>query len=226
MPAAETSWTIVRAAAQGEPRATRVFAETYLGVVRGFLLARWRGTATLPHVDDAVQEVFLDLFRSGGALARLDRERAGSFKGFLFGVARNVALRHEERAAQSWVRRRDAPSTLAAVPSRDASISRQFDVAWARRIVALAAERQRAWASSAGAEALLRVEILELRFRDGLPVRTIAERLGQPAERTHRELAKARDEFKQALRAEVALHCGGDAGAIERECRDLLAVLS
>lgn len=226
MAAAETCWTIVHAAASGEPKATRVFAESYLGVVRAFLLQRWRGTATLPHVDDAVQEVFLDLFRSGGALARLDRQRAPSFRSFLFGVARNVALRHEERAAQSYIRREQAPSTLSQVPARDATMSRQFDVAWAKRMVAKAAERQRAWAQSAGPEALRRVEILDLRFREGLPVREIAVRLGEPAERVHREYAKARDEFKQALRAEVALHCGGDASAVERECQDLLAVLS
>ena len=226
MVAADTRWSIVQAAAQGEPRATRMFAETYLGVVRAFLLQRWRGTATLPHVDDAVQEVFLDLFRTGGALARLDRSRAPSFKSFLFGVARNVAMRHEERAAQSYVRKREAPSTLSGLPAREASMSRQFDVAWARRMVAKAAERQRAWAQTAGSEAQRRVEILDLRFREGLPVRAIAERLGEPAERVHREFAKAREEFKQALRAEVALHCGGDAGAIERECQDLLAVLS
>ena len=153
MVAADTRWSIVQAAAAGEPRATRMFAETYLGVVRAFLLQRWRGTATLPHVDDAVQEVFLDLFRTGGALARLDRSRAPSFKSFLFGVARNVAMRHEERAAQSYVRKREAPSTLSGLPAREASMSRQFDVAWARRMVAKAAERQRAWAQTAGAEA-------------------------------------------------------------------------
>jgi RNA polymerase sigma factor (sigma-70 family) len=223
---AETCWTIVEAAATGEPRARGLFAETYLGVVRAFLLQRWSGSAALRDVDDAVQEVFLDLFRSGGALARFDRARAPSFKSFLFGVVRNVALRHEERAAQSHVRRRGAPSTLNGLPARDVSMSRQFDIAWARRMVVRAAERQRAWAKSAGPEALRRVEILELRFREGLPVRAIAARLAAKAEHVHRELAKARDEFEQALRAEVAAHCGGDPGAVERECKDLLAVLS
>lgn len=223
---AETCWTVVRAAAGGESRAARVFAETYLGIVRAFLVRRWRGSGALSLVDDAVQEVFLDLFRSGGALSRLDAARTPSFRAFLFGVARNVALRYEERAAQSRVRRAQAPSVLETVAADQQTMSRQFDVAWAHRLVARAAERQRAWAASAGPEAQTRVEILRLRFAEGLPIRTIAERMGKPAERVHREYAKARDEFKQALRAEVALHSGGSAADIERECGEIVAVLS
>ncbi len=231
---AETCWTVVRAAADGEARASRVFAETYLGIVRSFLLVRWRRSPALPLVDDAVQEVFLDLFRRGGALARLDPARAPSFRAFLFGVARKVALRYEERTAQSWARRAHAPSTLATLPSPEQTISRQFDIAWAKRMVARAAERQRAWASTAGAEALRRVEILHLRFAEGLPIRDIADRLGEAPERVHREYAKAREEFKQALRAELGLHGAGmragtregTAADVERECQELLAVLS
>ena len=48
---------------------------------------------------DAVQEVFLDMFRANGALSRFDPERAKSFRSFLFGVAYKVALRQEERLA-------------------------------------------------------------------------------------------------------------------------------
>lgn len=223
---AQTCWTVVHAAATGEAKASRVFAETYLGIVRAFLVQRWRSSPVLQLVDDAVQEVFLDLFRGGGALSRLDPARTPSFRAFLFGVARKVALRYEERNAQSWVRRAQAPSTLEAIPSAEPTMSRQFDLAWAKRMVARAAERQRAWAASAGAEARRRVEILDLRFADGLPIRAIAERLGESVERVHREYAKARDEFKQALRAELSLHGGGTAADLERECQDLLAVLS
>lgn len=223
---AETCWTVVRAAASGEPNAARSFAETYLGIVRAFLVQRWRGMGVASLVDDAVQEVFLDLFRSGGALARLERARTPSFRAFLFGVVRNVALRYEERAAQSRVRHAQSGSVVDAVASAQPTMSRQFDVAWAQRMVARAAERQRQWAEAAGPEARRRVEILRLRFAEDLPIRTIAERVGQPAERVHREYAKAREEFKQALRAEVALHCQGTAADIERECQEIVAVLS
>lgn len=222
---AETCWTVVHAAATGEARASRVFAETYLGIVRAFLARRWRGMGVLSLVDDAVQEVFLDLFRRGGALSRLDPTRTPSFRAFLFGVARKVALRYEERAAQSWTRRARAPA-IESLPDAQQSMSRQFDLAWAQRMVARAAEWQRAWAESSGPEALRRVEILRLRFAEDLPVRTIAERLGEPVERVHREYARAREEFKQALRAEVALHCQGTAADVERECAELITVLS
>lgn len=217
---------MVRAAAAGEPRAARVFAETYLGIVRAFLVGRWRGSGLLGMVDDAVQEVFLDLFRSGGALARLDPERAPGFRAFLFGIARKVALRYEERAAHSWVRRGPAPTPLESLPAEQQTMSRQFDVAWAQRMVARAAERQRAWAEAAGPEAMRRVEILEMRFTEGLPVRAIAKRVGESPERIHREYAKAREEFKQALRAEVALHATGTSADVERECLDIVALLS
>ncbi|MEZ5965630.1 MAG: sigma-70 family RNA polymerase sigma factor [Planctomycetota bacterium] len=223
---AETCWTVVHAAAAGEPRAARVFAETYLGIVRAFLVRRWRGLGVLSLVDDAVQEVFLDLFRSGGALSRLDAARTPTFRAFLFGVARNVALRYEERAAQSRVRRAQTPSVLEVLPADQQTMSRQFDLAWAQRMVARAAERQRAWAEASGPDAVRRVDILRLRFAEGMPIRAIAEQLQQPAERVHREYARAREEFKKALRAEVALHCRGTAADVERECQEIVAVLS
>jgi RNA polymerase sigma-70 factor (ECF subfamily) len=93
-------------------------------------------------------------------------------------------------------------------------------------MVARAADRQRAWAVSAGPAALRRVEILQLRFGEDLPIRDIAARLDEPADRVHREYAKAREEFKQALRAELALHGQGTAADVERECQDLLAALA
>lgn len=215
----------MRAAASGEARAARLLAETYLGIVRAFLVQRWHRSRALALVDDAVQEVFLDLFRGGGALARLDPARTPSFRAFLFGVTRKVALRHEERHAQSSARQ-PYPAGVESLVAREHTMSRQFDRAWALRMVALAAERQRACARAAGADAVQRVEILQLRFGEGLSIRAIAARFAVPADRMHREYAKAREEFKQALRAELALHGEGTAGAIERECQDLLAALS
>ena len=218
----QTCWTVVRGAADGDAGARHTFADTYLGIVRGFLAARWRGTRLLGLLDDAVQEVFLDLFRGQGALSRLDPERAPSFRAFLFGVARNVALRVEQRAATSGA----AAVPVEELPAPDQTLSRQFDRAWAGRILQLAAQRQRAWARPLGADAMRRVELLELRFTDGLAIRAIAERWGEAPERVHREYAKAREEFKQALRAELQLHVEAGGDGLERACLDLLAMLS
>jgi DNA-directed RNA polymerase specialized sigma24 family protein len=47
-------------------------------------------------IDDGVQEVFIDCLRDDGALGRSDPARP--FRPFLFGVARTVALRFEQRS--------------------------------------------------------------------------------------------------------------------------------
>jgi hypothetical protein len=69
MPAPEsTCWTVIRAAAAGSPADRDELARRYLGVVRDYLAARWRGSALRPDLDDAVKEVFVERFREGGAL--------------------------------------------------------------------------------------------------------------------------------------------------------------
>jgi RNA polymerase sigma-70 factor (ECF subfamily) len=61
-----TCWTVIRAAAAGSPTDRDELARRYLGVVRAYLAARWRGSALRRDVDDAVQEVFVECFRSVG----------------------------------------------------------------------------------------------------------------------------------------------------------------
>lgn len=221
----ETCWTVVRDAAAGDVRARGVFADTYLGVVRAFLAARWRTTVHIASLDDAVQEVFLDLLREGGALTRLAAGSGSGFRAFLFGVARNVALRHEQGAARRHERTDPAGTQPDALPSDAPSMSVLFDRIWARRILQRAAERMRALATTAGPEALRRVELLRLRFQDGLPIREIARVWEAPQQRVHREYARARDEFRHALRAELAFHVHGNPGDVERECAALLELL-
>jgi hypothetical protein len=70
------------------------------------------------------------------------------------------------------------------------------------------------------------VELLRLRFNDGLPIREIAVRWGEEAARLHHEYATARDEFQSALREVVAFHHPGTApGEVDQACRELLARL-
>ena len=221
----ETCWTLVRKAATGDGDACGEFANEYLGVVRAFLRRRWRGSAATGQVDDAVQEVFLDLFRGDGALTRLDPERTRSFRSFLFGVAHKVALRYEERYVRDRRRRSDDPVKPEELPSDDSTMSRVFDREWAQCMMRRAAARQRQEAEASGPDALRRVELLELRFRDNLPIRTIAERWGEDAARLHHEYARAREEFKRALYAEIRYHREGSAEAIERECQELIGLL-
>jgi RNA polymerase sigma-70 factor (ECF subfamily) len=218
-PAESTCWTVIRAAAAGSPTDREELARRYLGVVRSYLAARWRGCALRPDLDDAVQEVFLECFRQGGALAAAAAGRVPSFRAFLYGVVRNVARRFESRAAP-------AASPLPETPDDEPSLSRLFERAWAQAIMAEAARLQRRWATERGPEAVRRVELLRLRFEENLPVRTIAERWGVAAAGLHHAYALARQEFKAALLAVVVFHLPGSPAEVEQEAASLLQALS
>jgi RNA polymerase sigma factor (sigma-70 family) len=216
---ADTCWTLVRGAAAGAPRDREEFVRRYAPAVGAYLGARWRGSPLRSEVEDASQEVFLECFR--GALARAEGGRDGRFRPFLYGVARNVARRFEERRAREAPLRAGGDSALGELPAPGESPSRAFDRAWALGLFHEARERMALRARAAGAAALRRVEILRLRFQDDLPVRDIARTLGEEPERIHREYAAARQEFRRALEEVVAFHRPGPPEVVARECARL-----
>ncbi len=137
MPAAEsTCWTIIRAAAAGSPADREELARRYLGVVRAYLAARWRGLVLRDDLDDATQEVSVECFRRGGVLESAGAGRVPSFRAFLFGVIRNVARRFENQQP------RFAPLPDA-IDADEESQSRLFDRTWAQAIMEEAARLQR-----------------------------------------------------------------------------------
>jgi len=217
-----TCWTVIRGAAEGREQDRDEFARLYLPTTKAYLCARWSATGLTDAVEDAVQEVFLDCFREGGALGRADPER-GPFKAFFYGVVRNVALRVERERAKS--REHDAVLDPEALASREKTLSAVFDEAWARSILEQAVERQRQAAREEGADAERRVELLRLRFQDDLPIRDIAERWEIDPARLHKEYAKARREYREALLSVVGFHHPGPPGAVERECAQLLSLI-
>jgi len=220
----ETCWTLVHGAADGRADARALFAEVYLPIIRAYLAARWKGGPMLDRLDDAVQDTFLECFRGEGALGRLDGD--GRFRTFLFAVVRNVARRHEERLVKDAGRRGEALS-LAQPTSGAPGPSRVYDRAWLDTLLKRAAARQARWADEAGAEAQRRIELMRLRFVDGLPIREIAEQWDVPAAVVHREYRQARREFKRALREEVAFHQpDASSDQIEAECAQLLELLT
>jgi RNA polymerase sigma-70 factor (ECF subfamily) len=220
-----TCWTVIRGAALGDPRARDDFARRYEPVVRAYLAARWRSSDHIRALDDAVQEVFVECFQKGGALERLEPNRPGGFRAFLYGVVRIVALRAE--CARGRGKEQSPPDGYdpRQVPADDTRLSRAFDRAWARVLMVEAAERHAEDAERGGEAARSRVELLRLRFHDGLPVREIARRRGCDADVVHREYARARQEFRAALAAVVAFHHPGTPAEIERTCTELLALL-
>jgi RNA polymerase sigma factor (sigma-70 family) len=215
-----TCWTVIRAAAAGSPADREELARRYLGVVRAYLAARWRRSAMLGELGDAVQEVFVECFRRGGALEAVGAGRVPSFRAFLYGVVRNVARRFEAPPAHP------AGPLPDEIGADEDSQSRLFDRAWAQAIMAEAARLQAQRAAQSGPEAVRRVELLRARFEENLPIRAIAERWGVDAATLHRAYALARKEFRAALLEVVAFHSPGGPEALEQEAADLLKALS
>ena len=222
MPDESTWWTMVRGAAAGDAAARAAFAERYLPAVRAYLSARWRSGPLAGEIEDATQEVFVECFRDGGALARVEPSRAGGFRGYLYGVVRNVALRAEDRRGHPP----PLPLPEGELDSGDSSLSRDFDRAWAHGVMREAAARQTARAAKEGEAALRRVDLLRLRFQDGLPIREIAARWSADPAWVHHEYARARTEFRAALLEVVAEQHGGTPSEVERESAALLDLLA
>ena len=112
------------------------------------------------------------------------------------------------------------------VEAGEESLSRLFEKAWARSIMAEAAGLQRRRSDGGGDDAVRRIELLRLRFEDNLPIRTIAERWGVDPAGLHHAYALARREFKEALLEVVAFHHPGTAAEVQREAAGLLKSLS
>ena len=220
MPSSEsTCWTVIRAAAAGSPAERAESARRYLGVVRAYLAARWRGSPLRPDLDDAVQEVFVECFRQGGAVEAAGAGRVPSFRAFLYGVVRNVARRFESRPVR-------AVGPLPEIAANEESLSQLFERTWAQALMTEAAQRQEQRAKERGPEAVQRVELLRLRFEEGLPIRAIAERWGVAAAELHHAYAKARQEFRADLLEVVAFHHPGSPAEVEQEAASLLTALS
>jgi RNA polymerase sigma factor (sigma-70 family) len=203
-----TSWTLIDSARQGDARARDVFAERYLGIVRAYFAARWAASTLASEVEDGVQEVFVDCLRDQGALERIDEKRP--FRPYLYGVARNVALRFERR------KRGDAkPIEIDSdLDARETRLSAIFDRAFAVQMMRDATELQRQRAKDEGGLKLRRVELLELRFQRDLSLADIARQWGEDPARVHHLYADARADFRDALREVVSRGPTSSASAI------------
>jgi len=108
----------------------------------------------------------------------------------------------------------------------DTSQSRAFDRAWARSLLQEAALVQAETAARSGERALKRIELLQLRFQQGLPIREIAARWNEDAVKLHHEYATARDEFRAALKSVMAFHLPAESEReLEAACKDVLGLL-
>jgi RNA polymerase sigma factor (sigma-70 family) len=220
-----TCWTVLHEAARGDDSARAEFAVRYAPLVRAYLAARGRNDPLIQELEDAVQDVFVECLRQGGVLQRAEPGRPGGFRAFLYGLVRNVALRVEQGRARRLERQVAPAENLGAAGAEEESLSRVFDRAWAKAVMREAASRQAERAGQEGKAALRRVELLRLRFQDGMPIRDIARLWSEDPAALHHEYARARKEFKAALLETMAYYHPDSPLEAERECAELLELL-
>ncbi len=196
-----------------------------LPVVRAYLAARWRDAALEQNLEDAIQDVFIECFRAEGVLERADRDQPGGFRAFLFGVVRNIALRTEHSHVERQARKSPDSFHPEKLAAREASLSKIFDRAWAQSVMEQAVALQRQKARGRGEAALQWVELLKLRFMDGVPIREIAARWGVDPSDVHVAYRGARKEFRDCLRQIVAFHSPRKGANLDAECFRLLSLL-
>jgi len=214
-----TCWTLIQGAAAGEAKDRETFALLYEGVLRAYLYARWQGAPQLlKETDDAVQDVFYECFKEGGALGKVKPGGgAGGFRAFLHKVVNHVAGRIEEKHSVRKERQEATGFSISGVHAEEAHLSEAFDRAWMHTLLDQAVSRHEERARARGKAALKRVDLLKLRFEEGLPIREIARRWEESADRLHHDFATAREEFKSALREVLAFHHPSNPKAFERE---------
>jgi len=219
-----TAWSMIVAAGAGEHAARARFAQHYDSVIRAYLSARWRLPTTHEAVDDAAQEVFVQCFKPGGALQGVEASGPARFRTYLYAVVRNVADRIERdkgvrRAAQ------EPSAGLDQLAHDEATLSRVFDRAWVGTIT------RSAWLLmvsrlSQDATGRDRIQVLDLRFRDGLAAGAIAERLKLEPGYVYQQLRNAKRDFRTALVDVVgSQHPGSTKEEVEARCVDLVALL-
>ena len=219
-----TSWEVVDGAALGVQEMRAEFVRRYTDFVRAYLGARWGGTPLAEAVDDAAQDVFVECFRRGGILDRADSTR-GSFRAYLCGAIRNVARQVEATRAAAHEVQPTSSFDTNDQPAPESNASRILDRAWACTMLNLAGARQLREAESKGDSAVRRIEILRLRFENGLPIREIARLWNTDPARLHEEFRQARQEFRRCLEAELAQQAPELGPGEQTQLSELLAML-
>ncbi len=219
----ETCWTLIRSVRDGDSAARDDFVRRYLTAVQIYLRARWSGGPLQSETDDAVNEVFIRCFSESGPLENAKPIGEGGFRGFLYGICRNVAREMEAARKRHPA---DAVGVLDVQPSDDDRLSAVFDRAFARQVMKEVRNRYNEFALQNGPAAQRRFELLTLRFEENLPIRTIASRWGEDAAVLHKEYAKARQEYRSALLEVVAEHDPGRSDAeVEAAARELVELI-
>jgi RNA polymerase sigma factor (sigma-70 family) len=195
-----TSWQLIRNAAAGDSSARAVFVARYAPVLRRSFERRWRHSPLRHCVDDAMQEAFLECLKHEGLLAKAVWMPGRKFRAYLSALTIHVAQRVESRAARNDARTCASPPAFEPASTAPAP-AEILDRSWARILVREALAEQLRRAAATGEKAERRLELLQCRFRDGLPIREIAARWKVDPDHLHHQYAKARWDFERALRS-------------------------
>ncbi len=220
-----TCWTLIHGAATGDEEACDAFARCYQPAIQAYLRARWGNRLAAEELEDAMQEVFVECLREHGALGRAQKGRGDGFRAYLFGIVGNVARRYESRGG----RRRDAPRSRTFHADDHAaaqtSLSYAFDRAWATSMLGEARARMETNARAADDRHRKRVEILRLRFEEGLTLREIARRWDVDTTWMGHEYQRALRDYHSALKEVVGFHHPGAPERVQEECAALLKLV-
>jgi RNA polymerase sigma factor (sigma-70 family) len=207
-----TVWTRILEAQRGQPDAVGAFVEGY----RAPLLRWMRGQGfTEADAEDLVQELFLRLL-SKDVLGRADRSR-GRFRGFLLGVAKNVAREERERRGAKKRGGGARPVPLDEAPEPAVEADPEFDRLWSDHLLerALQALKQ---------EAPRLHEALSLRFQQEKSHKEIAEAMGRNIQQVKNDLHRARLKLVERIKADIAAYAS-TREEYEEEVAALLAFL-
>ena len=201
-------------AAGGEaPRAEFVSRTSRWSGVPGGPVA---GIGVAPGTGRYPQEVFIECLRGGGVSTCAGRLARG-IPCLLYGGARMLRSGSSAQGRQGQVAEQ---ADFEAIASGEDSLSPSSTAPWAKAVVREAAEHQAAVAAESGEAAVRRVELLRLRFHEGMPIREIARLWGMDPAVLHHDYARAREEFLAALRDVIASHHPGSPEEVDGEWRN------
>ncbi len=224
-----TRWSLLaKATIHGDAAQAEALAEFYRRYrepVVSFI--RQQGTAAA-QAEDLAQEFFLHLIKSS-TLQRADPLR-GRFRSFLLGAltrflartrSRNEAVKRGSGAIPVSL---DDPGSGTNEPAVPAEVARAFDREWARELlIRVRRELEAGWRGGAAELAML------LRFLPGAvdtpPYEAAAAGLDWPLARLKTEVFRLRSQFRERVRAEIALTVDAPH-EIEAEMAHLHLVLS
>lgn len=165
-------WQEALAAARGDAAARAAFWAHHARQIHAWLWLRWRHGTLRSSLDDAAQEVYLECFRPGGAMAHLDPTRAHhGLAPFLRAIVRNVAQRFE-RARRREREHREAYATGRATTDAGVANDTAHGAVDHEQLAAALARLERDDPEHDGPHSLR--TFVRLHFEQGLPVRAIA----------------------------------------------------